>query len=305
MGKSIVIPLRNAMELRHIRYFLAVAEERNFTRAAEKVGIGQPPFSRQIKDLETEVGARLFHRVPHGAELTEAGSAFLEAVKGFPEQTSRAVRLAQRAARGETGSLRLGYTGAAAYNRAIPLAIRRFRRAYPDVDLSLREANTTLLVEAVESGELDVAFLRTWTDLTGHLRLRRVAEEPMLAVVPTGHRVSRQKTVNLRDLRSERFVLIPRSVGPDFFDAIVSACRESGFEPDVDQSAAPQINSVVSLVSAELGVSLVPPSTQQLRMAGVAYVPIKGRAPTARLSLAHRRGDTSTIVRNFIDCALG
>jgi DNA-binding transcriptional LysR family regulator len=292
------------MELRHIRYFLAVAEERNFTRAAEKVGIGQPPLSHQIKDLESEIGAQLFHRVPHGAELTEAGKAFLEAVKDFPALATRAIRLAQRAARGESGSLRLGYTGSAAYNRSIPSAIRAFRRAYPDVDLSLHEANTVQLIEAIQSEGIDVAFLRTWADLSGDLQLRRISEEPTLVVVPTRHRASRHKTVDLRDLHADRFMLTPRSIGPDFFDAVVSACRESGFEPDIDQSA-PQMSSAISLVAAELGVSLVPASMQQLRMTGVVYLPIKGRAPTARLSLAHRRGDTSTIVKNFLGCALG
>jgi DNA-binding transcriptional LysR family regulator len=242
--------------------------------------------------------------VPHGAELTEAGQAFLEAVKDFPALTARAVRLAQRAARGETGSLRLGYTGSAAYNRSIPSAIRTFRRAYPGIDLTLREANTVHLIKALQSEELDAAFLRSWADWSGDLQLRRISEEPMLAVVPIGHRATRQTAVELQDLRTDRFMLTPRPVGPDLFDAIVTACRESGFEPKIDQSA-PQISSVISLVAAELGVSLVPASMQQLQMDGVAYLPIKGEAPMARLSLAYRRGDTSTILRNFLGCAMG
>ena len=116
------------MELRHIRYFLAVAEERNFTRAAARVGIGQPPLSQQIKDLESEVGTNLFQRLPQGAELTEAGRAFLEIVKGFPAQAERAVRAAQRAARGESGTLRVGFTGSAVFNPVVAGAVRKFRR---------------------------------------------------------------------------------------------------------------------------------------------------------------------------------
>src|SRR5260221_7314961 len=133
------------MELRHIRYFLAVAEERHFTRAAAKVGIGQPPLSQQIKDLEAEIGAPLFHRVAHGAELTAAGEAFLEGVREIPTFAERATKAARRASRGETGSLRVGYTASSAFNAVVPAAIRAFRRAYADVDLTLEEANTTRL----------------------------------------------------------------------------------------------------------------------------------------------------------------
>src|ERR1700731_1808165 len=127
------------MELRHIRYFLAVAEERHFTRAAAKIGIGQPPLSQQIKDLEAEIGAPLFHRVPHGAELTSAGEAFLQAVKEMPALAERATKAARRAVRGETGSLRPGYTPSATFKPPVPSAIRAFRRAYPEVDLTLEE----------------------------------------------------------------------------------------------------------------------------------------------------------------------
>jgi hypothetical protein len=133
------------MELRHIRYFLAVAEEQNFTRAAARVGIGQPPLSQQIKDLEMEVGAPLFHRIPQGAELTEAGRAFLENVRVIPVQTERATRAAQRAARGEIGSIRVGFVGSAPFNRVMPATIRSFRRAYPDGEMSFEESNAMRL----------------------------------------------------------------------------------------------------------------------------------------------------------------
>src|ERR1700747_203109 len=137
--------LEMTVELRHIRYFLAVAEERHFTRAAAKVGIGQPPLSQQIKDLEGEVGATLFHRLAHGAELTEAGKAFLAGVKDMPLIATRATMAARRAARGETGSLRVGFTASATFNVVVPSIIRAFRRAYPDIDLTLEEANTAPL----------------------------------------------------------------------------------------------------------------------------------------------------------------
>ena len=153
------------MELRHIKYFLAVAEERHFTRAAAKVGIGQPPLSQQIKDLEREVGAALFHRLAHGAELTEAGKAFLAGVKEMPLIAERASMAARRAVRGETGSLRVGFTATATFNVGVPAAIRTFRRAYPEVYLTLEEANTTRLVVGLRDGALDVVLDRKSTRL--------------------------------------------------------------------------------------------------------------------------------------------
>lgn len=160
MDKAIIICYMNSMELRHIRYFLAVAEEGNFTRAAARVGIGQPPLSLQIKDLEREIGVQLFHRVPHGAELTEAGRAFLEVARQIPVTASDAVRAAQRAARGETGQLTLGFTGTAALNPIVPASIRAFRRRFPDVEMNLEEANSVALVSGLVDGRLDVAILR-------------------------------------------------------------------------------------------------------------------------------------------------
>src|SRR5271166_3463775 len=181
------------MELRHIRYFLAVAEEQHFTRAAAKVGIGQPPLSQQIKDLEREVGAALFHRLAHGAELTEAGKAFLAGVKDMPLIAERATMAARRAARGETGSLRVGFTASAAFNVVVPSAIRAFRRAYADVELLLEEANTTRLVAGLQDGTLDVAFLRPGAAGSEAFQLRLLSEEPMMVALPVSHPVAAQQ----------------------------------------------------------------------------------------------------------------
>jgi DNA-binding transcriptional LysR family regulator len=287
------------MELRHIRYFLAVAEERHFTRAATKIGIGQPPLSQQIKDLETEIGAALFHRVAHGAELTEAGKAFLAGVKEMPLLAERATLAARRAARGETGSLRVGFTASAAFNVVVPSAIRAFRRAYGEIHLTLEEANTTRLVAGLQEGSLDAVFLRPGAPGSEAFQLRLLSDEPMLVAVPESHPAAARKEIDLAILKDEPFVLFPRAVGPTLYDAIVGACREAGFEPTIAQ-LAPQISSVVNLVAAELGISIVPASMSQVRVTGVAYREIAGQSPTARLALAYRRGETSPVVRNFI-----
>ena len=291
------------MELRHIRYFLAVAEESNFTRAAAKVGIGQPPLSQQIRDLETEIGAPLFHRVPHGAELTEAGRAFLDIARSVLAKAEQAKVAAQRAARGETGRLRVGFTGSAAFNPLVPSLIRSFRRAYPALDLSLSEINTVQLIERLHSGELDVAFIRPAEDDPEGLKLHRFPDEPMLIAAPSAHPLAQQASAPLAALEHEPFVLYPRAVCLGLYEEVLLHCRQLGFAPDLVQEA-PQMASVVNLVAAEMGVSVVPRSMAQVRVAGVAYLAIEGQAPVARLACATRRGERGVAARNFMALAL-
>ena len=286
------------MELRHIRYFLAVAEERHFTRAAAKVGIGQPPLSQQIKDLEAEVGAALFHRLAHGAELTEAGKVFLAGVEQMPLIAERATMAARRAARGETGSLRVGFTSTATFNVVVPSAIRTFRRAYPEIHLTLEEANTTRLITGLREGTLDVVFLRPGTSGTEELQLRRLSDDPIVVALPKRHPAAALEEIDLAILKDDPFLLSPWEIAPTLYDTIVDACRKAGFQPVIGQ-VAPHITSIVNLVAAELGVSLVPAAMMQLRVTGIVYRQIAGQSPTTRLALAYRRGETSPVVRNF------
>jgi DNA-binding transcriptional LysR family regulator len=290
--------LEMAMELRHIRYFLAVAEERHFTRAAAKVGIGQPPLSQQIKDLEGEVGAALFHRLAHGAELTEAGKAFFAGVKEMPLIAERATMAARRAVRGETGSLRVGLTASATFNVVVPSTIRAFRRAYPDIDLTLEEANTAPLITRLREGTLDAAFLRPGAAGTGELQVRQLSEEPMVVVLPKRHYAAAFEQIDLGLLKDDPFLLFPRETAPFLYDTVVDACRKAGFEPMIGQFV-PHMTSIVNLVAAELGVSIVPASMMQVRVTGIAYRQIAGKPPTTQLALAYRRGETSPVVRNF------
>jgi len=287
------------LELRHIRYFLAVAEERHFTRAAAKVGIGQPPLSQQIKDLEREVGAALFHRLAHGAELTEAGKAFLTAVKEMPLIAERATAAARRAARGETGSLRVGFTASATFNVVVPSTIRAFRRAYPDIDLTLEEANTAPLITRLREGTLDTAFLRPGAAGTDELQVRRLSEEPMVVALPKRHHAAAFEQIDLSLLKDDPFLLFPRETAPTLYDTVVDACRKAGFEPIIGQ-LVPHMASIVNLVAAELGVSIVPASMMQVRVTGIAYRQIAGQSPMTQLALAYRRGETSPVLRNFI-----
>jgi len=287
------------MELRHLRYFVAVAEELNFTRAAARLGIGQPPLSQQIRDLETELGTQLFHRVPHGAELTEAGREFLEEARGTLASAERAKDVARRAHRGEIGRLALGFTGSAAFNPVVSTTIRNFRRAWPQVLLSLEEMNTFRLLERLARGDLDAAFIRPGLQDPDGVRLRRLPPEPTLIALPASHPLAARSELPLTALANEPFVLFPRGAGLSLYDQIVDSCREAGFEPVIGQSA-PQISSVVNLVAADLGVSIVPRSIAQIALDGVVYRPIVGPAPIASLALATPRDSRSTLTRNLL-----
>ncbi|MDR3096277.1 MAG: LysR family transcriptional regulator [Paraburkholderia sp.] len=290
------------MELRHIRYFMAVAEERNVTRAAEKLGIGQPPLSQQIHALEDELGVRLFRRTGHGVLLTEAGEAFLTDAKRVLENARQAVQNAQSAGRGEVGQLNIGFTGSAAFNPVVVNLIRKFRKSYPNVSLTLAEGNTAQLLSCLDDGRLDVAFVRLGNQSPAGVAFHHIAVEPMKLVLPTTHPLARKRKIPLNGLAQDPFVLLPREASPTLHDVIVGACLEAGFAPVIGQQA-PQLSSVVNLVAAEFGVSLVPASVCQIRVEGVVYADVLGGNISIRLALASRKDATTAKIANFLAIA--
>ncbi|ALW88433.1 LysR family transcriptional regulator [Deinococcus actinosclerus] len=290
------------MELRQLRYFLTVAEEGNVTRAAARLGMAQPPLSAQIRALERDLGATLFHRTPRGVELTEAGHAFRAAVADIPAQLDRAAVETGRAARGETGALRVGFTGAAGIDPAVQDVIRAFRRAYPQVSLTLTEKNTEALVADLRAHVLDAAFVRATPDYAQEFRVTEVAWSELVAVLPEDHPAATADPIALAALRNDPFILTPRAVGPALHDAVLAACRAAGFEARPGQTA-PQMMSVVSLVAAGLGVSLVPAAMRHLHLRGCVYRDLLGGGPHVTLSLASQRLERSVIVRNFLALA--
>lgn len=278
------------MELRHLRYFLAVAEAENFTRAAETLGIGQPPLSQQIKQLETALGVRLFRRTAHGAVLTDAGHAFAPEAMRVLDGMQHAIEVAQRAGRGETGKLRIGFTSSAAFNPIVSGTIRQFRKAYPDAELTLVEANTLPLLQGLEESRLDAIFIRPGSATPAGMTLHRFADETMQIVVPSEHPFAARLQLRIADLAAEPFVLFPRAVGMSLYDEVFNACVAAGFSPMLAQEA-PQISSVINLVAAGLGVSIVPAAVTKVRVDGVRYLPIEGPAPLAKLALAVKTAD--------------
>jgi DNA-binding transcriptional LysR family regulator len=286
------------MDLRHLRYFIAVAEELSFTRAASRLGLGQPPLSQQIQQLEREVGAPLFDRLPRGVALTAAGQRMLQDAKDILARSEQAVVNARRAAWGELGLLRVGFTPSASFNPFVTASIRDYRQAFPDVRVELVEATTAQLMEGFQTHRLDVAFIRPAPGETGNLPCRLLLREEMLVALPAGHPLAGRRSIPLAALRGESFILYPRRNGRALYDAIVGACEAAGFSPRVAQEA-PQMASTVTLIASGIGISLVPASMGQLLAEGVIYRPLRGPAPRAELSLAHQTETAREVTAAF------
>jgi len=287
------------MELRHLRYFLAIATERHLTRAAKRLGIAQPPLSQQIRQLEDEVGIPLFIRTARGVTLTPAGEAFLPHAETALREADRARAAARRVKQGDLGTLRVGFTSAASLNPLVPGVISAFRKSYPDVELRLIVQPTAPLLSQVLQDQIDVAFVRPTSTERQFLRTVPLPDERLWIALPAGHTLAARKRLRLNDLRDEPFILYPRVNGSLLYDSIIAACQRAGFSPRVLQEA-PQMASMVSLVATGVGVTLVPESVCQLRPAGVRYVRISGQAPVARLWLVAQRNTLSSGLDHFM-----
>jgi DNA-binding transcriptional LysR family regulator len=293
---------KSLMELRHLRYFVAVAEELNFTRAAKQLGINQPPLSLQIQHLEKEMGSPLFRRLTRGVELTDAGTLMLEEARVILKQVERAKTGVKRRARGETGRIIVGSAGATYFHPLVPTIIREYGRRYPEIIIAPLASNTALLVARLRTGQIDIAFIRPPISDQDGLAVDSLVEEDMVVVLPTGHALSASASVPLAALVRETFVLYPRELNPAAYDAIITACRRAGFRPKLGQEA-PQAVSVIPLVAAGLGVSIVARSMSRILPDNVVYLGIEGEAPRTEISLAHRRNERSSSVKNFVAIA--
>lgn len=284
------------VELRHLRYFVAVAEERHFGRAAVRLKIAQPPLSRQIQALEGELGVALFDRSRRKIELTAAGTTLLQHARRIFEAVDLAAREAQRAARGERGRIAIGYASAFAYSGLADL-LRGFRTEFPDVEVTLSEATQQAQIDALRRGDLDVGFVRApfdEDDLCSHV----VRREPLVVALAEDHPLTSRKRIALELLRDEPFVSFPRSRAPAFFDSLMRLCHEAGFTPRIVQEA--QQLDIVSLVAAGFGVAIVSSSIRHGRRTGVAYRPIVGN-PQTDLRAAWKKGNDSPVLRGFVD----
>jgi len=289
------------MELRHLRYFIAVAEELNFTRAATRLHIGQPPLSMQIRDLEEEIGVRLFERGPRRVALSTAGERFLLHARRILDGVEEAVAEARRAARGELGELRVGFTSSLPFTDLLPDALNAYRRRFPQVRLQLREMFTPEQFQALVSGELDVGFVRlqAGTPPAG-IVLREVARNPLRLVVNAAHRLAGAAQVHLAELAGEDFISFPADVGTDLPGVLRALCRQAGFEPRIVQTAR-EATTQIGLVAAGLGVAVLPAPLESVRIARVRYLALAEPEAQFRLALAIREGEPVPTLGGFLE----
>lgn len=286
------------MELRHLRYFVTVAEELHFGRAAQRLQIAQPPLSQQIRQLEEELGVQLFHRTKRSVQLTEAGQLFLEEACQILTRAEQAIQIVQRADRGETGRLTLSFVGSATYS-VLPVVLKVFRRRFPEVLLSLHEMTTTQQVQALHEDRIHLGFVRP-PIYEQELMIESILKEPFVAVLPEFHRLANETQISLRSLANDPFILFPRYLGSGFYDQIVNMCQQVGFQPQVAQEAI-QMQTIISLVAAELGVALVPASVQNLQRVGVVYKALAESTSQVELAMIWRPDKISSVLQKFLE----
>jgi DNA-binding transcriptional LysR family regulator len=292
------------MELRHLRYFIAVAEEGHITRAAERLGMEQPPLSRQIKAIEREMDVQLFRRKARGVELTDAGRAFLEDARAMLGDLDRAFDTARRTARGEQGRIAVGYT---LFHPLVPRVIREYRQEFPSVSLTLDESYSYDLMERVQDGKIDIAFISGPVADQEGVATDLLLEVPRVVALPSGHPLARSENgsdaaLSTKSLACETFILLGRPHGPATMaaNAVIATCQAAGFTPRIGY-IVPNNLSRLTLVAANLGVAIIAASVQQMNIDGVVYRRLKSaKQLKIPLNLVSRHGDASAAVRQFL-----
>lgn len=287
------------MELRHLRYFVTLAEELHFGRAAERLHIAQPPLSQQIRQLETELGFELFHRTKRKVQLTEAGQVFLDEVQQIFKQLEQAIQVGRQTSRGEMGQLVVGFVSSAPYN-ILPTILRAFRSSVPEVRLELHELTTNQQFRWLRESRIDVGFVRPPVEDTFNFEI--IFQESLVVALPDTHELANHSNVCLRSLKNEPFILFPRLLAPGLYDLIISLCQQAGFSPNVTQEAI-QMQTIVSLVAGGLGIAIVPESLQNLQRTGVVYKTVQEPTLKTAIAIIWRQNDTSATVQKFLEIA--
>jgi DNA-binding transcriptional LysR family regulator len=288
------------MELRHLRYFIAVAEELSFTRAAERVHITQPPLSRAIADLEAEVETRLIDRTTQSVSLTDAGLLFLDHARVAVQSADAAKEAARSVGKGQAGRLKIGFVGAAAYS-FFPQVLRRYREDFPLVALDLTTMTIDSQLSALRLGEIDVGLLRppfSESEVSSSILFK----ETFVVALPDNHRLCAKASISLKDLSDESFIVFPRGEGLGFHAEVLALCRRSRFVPRVAQEATP-MQTLIGLVDAGMGVAIVPSSAMALHLPRVVYRPIQETYAATTFSVAWKKGNRSPIVQRFVETA--
>ncbi len=287
------------MELRHLRYFVAVAEELHFTRAAERLHMAQPPLSQQIRALEDELGVRLLERTRRSVALTDAGAVLLERARTLLAAAQALPAELQRVARGEEGELRIGYSATLPLTRVLRDVVADHRRGVPGVALHLREMHTQLQFDALRRGDLDVALVRYNERAPDGIHLELLRRDPLRLVVPATHRFAKRRSVAIGDCRDEPFIGFPGDAGTGTGPLFKRLCAQAGFEPRMAQEAR-EATTQIALVAAGLGVAVLPAPLEAVRIEGVQYIPITGADAVLVMSAATRAEEASERVLGFV-----
>ena len=288
------------MELRHLRYFVAVAEEQNVTRAAARLHVSQPPLSRQIRDLEEELSVKILLRTKRAVQLTAAGTAFLREAQEILRRANEAQHLAQRAARGEVGTLGIGFFGAASAP-ILPALVQAYRRAFPDVELRLFEMNPDQQLAALDEGHIHLGFTRTLPpDRRSEFEEELVYTDRLVIALPTTHALAKQKVVSLKTLAGEPFVQFHRIGAPSLFDEVIGVCRRAGFSPRIVNEPN-FMATVMTLVESGLGVSLIPSCVRSLNRPHVIIRPITPRSADIPLCATWPKSADNPALAAFVE----
>jgi DNA-binding transcriptional LysR family regulator len=290
------------IELRQLRYFVTVAEELHFGRAASRLHMTQPPLSQTIQSLEAILGTALFYRTQRSVSMTPAGETLLPEARRILAQAEGLPNLARRAASGESGTLSLAFVSTADYN-VLPPSLREFREHYPQVQIDLREATSDVQLDDLSQGRIDVGLLiPPLPDKTkSELEYMPVITEPLVLAAPKGLKALRGKSsIALKTLGDLPLIIFPRRIAPAFHDAILACFHDAGLTPQIGQEAI-QMQTIVGLVSAGMGIALVPQSVSNLNRPGVEYKPLTGKTPLVETGLAWRRDNTSPVLQAFLN----
>lgn len=285
------------MELRQLRYFVAIAEEGGFSRAAQRLHISQPPLSMQLRALEDELGVQLLRRSNRGVTLTAAGEAFYTEVRGLLAKLDLATQRARELEHGDAGTLSIGFVSIAGYG-VLPPALKSFRARFPKVDVQLHELTTDAQIRELRAGKLDLGIGLAPVE-ESDLEFSTLLREALVLAAPADHAEGKTAApIDLRRLARESFIVPPRDIAPGLYDLAVGLCRSSGFTPRITQHAR-QMQTVIGLVASGMGFALVPASVQSLKRKGVRYRPLLGRAARIEIGLLSQRGASSALRDNF------
>jgi DNA-binding transcriptional LysR family regulator len=289
------------MDIRQLRYVIAVAEELSFTRAAARLNIAQPPLTMQIKRIEEELGFPLFHRTKRSVQITEAGEVFLEKGRRIINDFESLKEASRRASRGEAGRIVVGFVGSVAFH-FFPKVLREYRLAVPGVEIELLELQNRPLIDALRNERVDVAFMRPYFQ-DANIAMEQVLEERLIVALPSNHPLANRKMLSIRELKNDPFVTSNRRPAPSIYAFLMSICERAGFQPRVVQ-AATDIQTVVGLVAAGMGVAIVTDSIKRLGVEGVKYCEFSDVTDSARIVMAWRKNDRSAVLGKFLESAI-